>query len=246
MTLSLETLLNLNHLFIRNCENIKCLSSSKVLPNLVDIEIRECPEFVSFPREGLSAPNLTSLYVSRCLNLKSLPCHANTLLPKLERMTISNFLEMETFPEGGMPPSLRSLYIRNCEKLMRSSSITSMSMLIHLSIGGPCDGVKSFSNGGLVLLPPSLTSLDLFQMSILLTLECRGLFHLPSLEVLRKIDCPKLENMSGERLPASLIQLEIYKCPLLEERCRMKHPQTWPKVAHIRRIEVNYKWIQQD
>jgi len=51
ITLSLDTFLNHNHLFIRNCENIKCLSSSKVLQNLVDIEIRECPKFVSFPRE---------------------------------------------------------------------------------------------------------------------------------------------------------------------------------------------------
>ncbi|MCH85801.1 NB-LRR type disease resistance protein Rps1-k-2 [Trifolium medium] len=147
-TLPLEILQNLNHLFIRNCENIKCLSASKVFQNLVDIEIRECSKFVSFPREGLSAPNLTSLYVSRCVNLKSLPCRANTLLPKLEKVTISNCSEMETFPEGGMPPSLRSLYIRNCEKLMRSSSLTSMDMLMHLSIGGPCDGVESFSKGG--------------------------------------------------------------------------------------------------
>ncbi|XP_058771523.1 putative disease resistance RPP13-like protein 1 [Vicia villosa] len=78
-TLPLEIFPNLVSLGIYNCENIECLSASKILPNLIDIDIRDCPKFVSFPREGLSAPNLTSLRVSRCLNLKSLPCHINNL-----------------------------------------------------------------------------------------------------------------------------------------------------------------------
>jgi len=131
--------------------------------------------------EGLSVPNLTSLYISRCANLKSLPCHLYKLLPKLEKVIISNCLEMETFPEGGMPPSLRLLYIRYCEKLLRSSSLTSKGMLIRLSIGVPCDGVDSFPNGGLMLLPPSLTSLELWKISSMHTLECRGHLHLTSL-----------------------------------------------------------------
>ncbi|PNX78074.1 disease resistance protein [Trifolium pratense] len=71
-------------------------------------------------------------------------------------------------------------------------------------------------------------------MSSLHTLECTGLLHLTSLQKLRIEECPKLENMEGERLPASLIQLEIVGCPLLEERCRMKHPQIWPKISHIK------------
>jgi len=102
-TLQLDTLPNLYHLVISKCENLECLSASKILQNIVDIDISDRPKFVSFKREGLSAPNLTSLYVFRCLNLNSLPCHANTLLPKLEEVHIYGCPEMETFPEGGMP-----------------------------------------------------------------------------------------------------------------------------------------------
>ncbi|GAU30263.1 hypothetical protein TSUD_384850 [Trifolium subterraneum] len=143
-----------------------------------------------------------------------------------------------------MPPSLRSLRIWNCEKLLRNPSLTSFDMISHLSIGDlRDDAIKSFPNKGFALLPPSLTSLILWGMSSLHTLECTGLLHLTSLQQLELIDCPRLENMEGERLPASLIKLEIYECPLLEERCRMKHPQIWPKISHIKGIQVDDKWI---
>jgi hypothetical protein len=116
-------------------------------------------------------------------------------------------------------------------------------MLSHLSIGDLCDGIDSFPKKGFALLPPSLTSICLWKMSSLHTLECRGLLHLTSLQRLTVEDCPKLENMEGERLPASLIKLQIIGCPLLEERCRMKHSQIWPKISHIKGIQVNGKWI---
>ncbi|XP_050877702.1 putative disease resistance RPP13-like protein 1 isoform X6 [Lathyrus oleraceus] len=242
-TLPLEILPNLLYLQIHNCENIECLSASKILPNLINIDIRHCPKFVSFPREGLSAPNLTSLFVYGCLNLKSLPCHINNLLPKLKEIGIYDCPEMETFPEGGMPPSLRSLYVGNCEKLLRNPSLSFFDMLSYLSIEDLYDGVESFPNKGFALLPPSLTSLDLSKMYCLHTLDCRGLLHLTSLQRLTIQSCPKLENMAGERLPASLIQLYINSCPLLGERCVKKHSQIWPKISHIQCIKVNNKWI---
>lgn len=116
-------------------------------------------------------------------------------------------------------------------------------MLTHLTINGPCDGVEAFPNKGFAMLPPSLTSLALWEMSSLHTLECTWLLHLTSLQQLTINDCPKLENMVGERLPASLIKLQIARCPLLEEQCRMKHPQIWPKISHIRGIKFDRKWI---
>ncbi|XP_058754768.1 putative disease resistance RPP13-like protein 1 isoform X2 [Vicia villosa] len=239
ITLPLDTLPNLHNLHIINCENIECLSVSKVLQNLIDIKIRNCPKFVSFPKEGLSAPNLTSLYVSKCANLKSLPCHINTLLPKLERVSMLDCPKLEMFPEGGMPPSFRTILIGNCEKLLTSSSLTSMNMLTSLSIHGPCDGVEYFPKKGYALLPPSLTYLHIFNHSSLHTLDCTGLLHLTSLQTFTTFCCPKLENIVGERLPASLIELNISACPLLKEQHRMKYPQ----ISHIPGIKVNGKWI---
>ncbi|WJX26705.1 hypothetical protein P8452_15598 [Trifolium repens] len=243
-TLPLDNFPNLHDLKIFNCENIEHLSASKILSNLVRIEISDCPKFVSFPREGLSAPNLESLNTTHCPKFVSLPCRINTLHPKLQNVVINNCPEMETFPEGGMPASLRSLILGNCEKLLRNPSLTSLDMLTHLYIGGPCDdAIKSFPNKGFALLPPSLTSLYLWEMSSLQTLDCTGLLHLTSLQQLEIVNCPQLENMEGERLPASLIKLQIIGCPLLGERCRMKHPQIWPKISHIKGIRVGNKWI---
>ncbi|KAK2447345.1 hypothetical protein QL285_006712 [Trifolium repens] len=242
-TLPLDNLPNLDDLQILNCENIEHLPALKIPSNLVRIYIHKCLKFVSFPREGLSAPNLKILYVTNCTNLKSLPCHINTLLPKLHDVLINECPEMETFPEGGMPPSLRTLCIGDGEKLLRNPSLTLFDMLTKLYIVGPCDGVESFPNKGFALLPPSLTSLNLSRMSSLHTLECMGLLHLTSLRKLIIENCPQLENMEGERLPASLLTLEINRCPLLGERCRMKHPQIWPYISTIKGIKVDYKWI---
>ncbi|WJX22365.1 hypothetical protein P8452_11678 [Trifolium repens] len=184
-SLPLDNLPNLDRLQILNCENIEHLSASKILSNLVGI------------------------YIRCCTNLKSLPCHINTLLPKLQALSITDCPEMETVPEGGMPASLRTLHIENCEKLLRNPSLTLFDMLTRLVIGGPCDGVESFPNKGFALLPPSLTSLVLWGMSSLHTLECTGLLHLTSLQQLKIENCPQLENMEGERLPAPLLVLRL-------------------------------------
>jgi len=242
-TLPLDTLPNLCHLEIMNCENIECFSASKILQNLYQIRIEDCPKFVSFPAKGLSAPNLKLLNVAGCVNLKSLLCHVNTLLPKLDHVGISNCPKIETFAEGGMHLSLRSLFVANCEKLLRNPSLTLMDMLTQLTIHGPCDGVESFPNKGFGLLPPSLTSIALRCFSNLHTLECMGFLHLTSLQHLTFEDCTKLETMEGKMMPASLIKLQIAGCPPLEERCSMKHPQIWPKISHIRGIKVGNKWI---
>ncbi|KAK7327806.1 hypothetical protein VNO77_21897 [Canavalia gladiata] len=217
-SLPLDTFTNLNQLNIYNCKNIGCVTVSQSLPKLASFSVVKCPNFVSFPMQGLPAPNLFQFIISDCYKLESLPSHMNTLLPKLEYLYIDDCPEIESFPEGGMPPSLRKLHIENCHKLLRSPSLASMDMLSELHIRGPCEEVNSFPKEGLVLLPPSLTFLELYSLQNVETLECKGLLHLTSLQLLTIRECPKLENMLGERLPASLIKLQIDGCPLLQER----------------------------
>ncbi|KAK7327801.1 hypothetical protein VNO77_21892 [Canavalia gladiata] len=242
-SLPLDTFINLNHLGIDSCDNIGSVTVSKSLPKLATFSIRGCPNFVSFPTQGLPAPNLFQFAISDCNKLESFPSHMNTLLPKLEYLYIDDCPEIESFPEGGMPPSLRKLHIENCHKLLRSPSLASMDMLSELHIRGPCEEVNSFPKEGLVLLPPSLTFLELYSLQNVETLECKGLLHLTSLQRLTIRECPKLENMLGERLPASLIKLQISGCPLLQERFRMKHLKIWPKISHIRGIKIEGKWF---
>ncbi|KAL3027122.1 hypothetical protein AAZX31_03G032000 [Glycine max] len=242
-SLPLVTFPNLRDLAIRNCENMESLlvSGAESFKSLCSLNIYQCPNFVSFWREGLPAPNLIRFSVSSSDKLKSLPEEMSSLLPKLEHLEIFNCPEIESFPKRGMPPNLRTVRIVNCEKLLSGLAWPSMGMLTHLSVGGRCDGIKSFPKEG--LLPPSLTSLFLHNMSNLEMLDCTGLLHLTSLQELTIWGCPLLENMVGERLPDSLIKLTIEICPLLEKRCRMKHPQIWPKISHIPGIKVDDRWI---
>ncbi|KAL5133120.1 putative disease resistance protein [Glycine soja] len=242
-SLPLVTFPNLRDLAIRNCENMEYLlvSGAESFKSLCSLRIYQCPNFVSFWREGLPAPNLITFKVWGSDKLKSLPDEMSTLLPKLEHLYISYCPEIESFPEGGMPPNLRTVWIVNCEKLLSGLAWPSMGMLTHLSVGGRCDGIKSFPKEG--LLPPSLTSLYLYDLSNLEMLDCTGLLHLTSLQILHIDNCPLLENMAGERLPVSLVKLTIMGCPLLEKRCCMKHPQIWPKICHIPGIKVDDRWI---
>ncbi|RZC19595.1 putative disease resistance protein At3g14460 [Glycine soja] len=229
---------NLKRLVLVKCENMESLlvSLSESSNNLSSFEIRDCPNFVSFPREGLPAPNLIRVTVDNCDKLNSLPEQMSTLLPKLQYLHINDCSEIESFPEGGMPPNLRLVWIDNCKKLLRGIAWPSMRMLTSLYVQGPCYGIKSFPKEG--LLPPSLTSLHLFDFSSLETLDCEGLIHLTSLQELEINSCQKLENMAGERLPASLIKLSIHECPILQERCHKKHKEIWPKISHIHGIVV--------
>ncbi|XP_057420945.1 putative disease resistance protein At3g14460 [Lotus japonicus] len=220
-SLPLESFPNLKRLSISGCESLVSLSVSEsrvfALQNLILLEVRECPNLVSLAREGLAAPNLIRIVVSDCDKLESLPPQLNTLLPNLKSLQIGNCPRIESFPAEGMLPSLTFIEISNCEKLVSGVAWPSMDMLTHVRINGLCHGIKSFPKES--LLPPSLQSLYLGQFTSLETFDCKQLLHLTSLQRLAIDDCPKLNNMAGERLPASLTELHISACPLLTEQC---------------------------
>ena len=242
-SLPLFTFPNLKSLKITYCENMESILilGSESLKSLNSFEIGHCSNFVSFPREGLSAPNLTRFIVYDCEKLKSLPDQMETLLPKMEYLKISNCQQIESFPGGGMPPNLKTLSISNCEKLMSSKAWICCNMITSLNVGGPCDGIKSFPEEDMLL--PSLTYLHLCEFSSLETLECKGLLHFRSLQELYIKNCKRLENIVGERLPVSLTKLIIDECPLLQKRCHRKDRQIWPKICHVRGISIDGRWI---
>ncbi|KAH7515278.1 hypothetical protein FEM48_Zijuj10G0009800 [Ziziphus jujuba var. spinosa] len=111
---------NLRNLLISRCENLESLtvteSSDDIIP-LSRLFILDCPNFISFPRNGrLHAPNLTHLKLEGCQKLKKLPEQMSNLLPSLNSLMISNCPEVESFPEGGLPFNLSLLKV-GCEKL---------------------------------------------------------------------------------------------------------------------------------
>ncbi|TKY63407.1 putative disease resistance RPP13 protein 1 [Spatholobus suberectus] len=204
----------LQSLSIWDCDSLTSLPLA-TFPNLKSLEISYCKNMESLLVSGSESPkNLSSFKICNCPNLKSLPDQMSTLFPKLENLEIYKCPEIESFPEGGMPPNLRKIVICNCEKLLTGLAWPSMAMLTSLSVGGPCDGIKSFPKEG--LLPPSLSSLRIFGFLSLETLNCKGLLHLTSLQKLEIDHCQQLENMEREKLPVSLIKLSIRECPLLQ------------------------------
>ncbi|XP_057742587.1 putative disease resistance protein At3g14460 isoform X2 [Arachis stenosperma] len=236
---------SLQKLSIRNsCDSLTSFSLLDAFPNLKDVEIDKCEKMESIV-VSRSLSSLRSLYIYECRSLKSV-LTIWMAAPQLEHLTLLGCPEVDLSPTGdGVPHcSLRSLEISYSKKLVSSAAFKNSQFhgLTYLSIDGEYgESVKSLPKEG--WLPASLESLRLFRMKSVETLECKGLAHLTSLQKLTIDSCPKLENMEGEKLPASLIQLIIYKSPLLGKRCQKKDPQLWPKISHIPAIQVDDRWI---
>ncbi|TQD79825.1 hypothetical protein C1H46_034605 [Malus baccata] len=85
------------------------------------------------------------------------------------------------------------------------------------------------------LLPTTITFVFI---SCLSNLDGKGFRHLTSLENLTIVKCPELQRLPEERLPASLSELILKKCPLLQQWCQSEG-KDWPKIAHIPHIEID-------
>ncbi|XP_020972270.1 putative disease resistance protein At3g14460 isoform X1 [Arachis ipaensis] len=230
-------------LICESCDSVASFSLLDSFPNLVTVEIEKCEKMESIVVTS-SLSSLRFLTINNCGSMK----FVSTIwmaAPQLERLSLLRCPEIDLSAPGLPHRCLRSLFISYCEKLVSSAFMNSQFHgLTDLSIHGGYDesvSVKSFPKEG--WLPASLESLKLFFIFSVETLECKGLAHLTSLHELSIYHCPKLENMEGEKLPASLKQLSISGSPLLGKRCEMKDPQLWPKISHIPAIQVADRWI---
>ncbi|MED6215920.1 hypothetical protein PIB30_002607 [Stylosanthes scabra] len=238
--LSLDAFPNLKTLSIEECSNLESVSMSEP-PHaaLQSVKIKRCDKLVSFAGEGLAAPNLTHLELTECEKLEALPSYMNTLLPNLHTLRIDNCDDMCRVPEGGLSPNLKHLDIH--EPFWGRFLMVNIEALTRLSIHGSIMRVKSFPYS----LPqlPSLTTLNLSWFDSLETLECNELIRLTSLQELHIQYCWNLQYMEGEKLPSSLLLLDIFCCGLLGEECKNKHEQIWPKIEHIPTILVDGQQI---
>ncbi|KAJ1428794.1 P-loop containing nucleoside triphosphate hydrolase [Sesbania bispinosa] len=230
----------LKSLHIESCENLASLVADEPLEHLDSIAIIQCHKLVSFHEFGLYAPRLRSLTISRCENLKSLPDQMQSLLPTLTELSICDCPGIESFPEMGLPSSLKSLVISNCLKLTALRVEWNLPRLTSLTISGIYDIVESFPEEG--FLPDTLTYLSIEKV-LMLKLDCKQLQCITSLKYLWIVNCPMLESMTEASLPYSLIKLTIRNCTFLEEKCCMKSRDIWPKIAHVRNLRIGDKWI---
>ncbi|CAL2237597.1 unnamed protein product [Prunus armeniaca] len=271
----------LTTLGISHCDNLESLcliEEGVVLSHLNSLRVQNCPNLVCFPQGGLPTPNLTQLEIFTCEKLKSLPERVHTLTA-LEKLHITNLPNLESIAEdGGLPPNLRYFSIDNCERLRASSS----------SVGDYCNwglqalvSLEEFRIGGRgsdeiletllkqQLLPTTLRSLWIEELSSLKSLDGKGLAHLTFLRSLSIIRCKSLEFLPGEALqhltslqklyinacpslqflpeeglPPSLSNLSIYNCSALEKRYQNKTGQDhWASISHIPFIQINGEFI---
>ncbi|XP_057742147.1 putative disease resistance protein At3g14460 [Arachis stenosperma] len=228
----------------KSCSSLTSFSLLDSFPNLVRVQIKFCGKMESVA-VARSLPRLRSLEINHCWSLKSV----STLwmaAPQLEKLSVLKCPEIDLSPTGDPHRSLRSLSISYYQKQVISAAFMNSQFhgLTDLHIEGAYResiSVKCFPKEG--WLPASLESLSLIDMKSVETLECKGLAHLTSLQRLRIDGCAKLENIEGEKLPASLIRLTISRSPLLSKLCEMKDPQLWPKISHIPGILVDDRWI---
>jgi hypothetical protein len=241
-SIPLDLFPKLYHIQIDECSNLESLIVPENYEHelvTLQIEICDCPNFVSFPKGGLRAPSLTSLWISCCKNLNSLPEKMHILL-SLVRLHIENCREVESFPEGGLPSNLNSIVIWDCEKLIASRmewGLQNLPILKDFLINGKNEDLKSFPEAQ--LLPTSLTSLSIWNFPNLKSLDKKGLQHLIALEQLDIWWCPKLKFMPEQGLPASLSILKIYNCPLLKKEWQSKKGKEWRKIAHVDQIWID-------
>ncbi|XP_072066866.1 putative disease resistance protein At3g14460 [Arachis hypogaea] len=211
---------SLQKLSIQNsCDSVTSFSLD-VFPNLKEVGIIKCEKMECIVVSG-SLSCLRSLGIENCGSLKSMS-RLWMAAPQLELLALVGCPEMDLSATGDGDPhsSLRNLAVDYSKKLVSSAAFMNLQFhgLTQLSIVGGNDksvSVKCFPKEG--WLPASLESLTLYDIKSVETLECKGLAHLTSLQKLSIQSCLKLENMEGEKLPASLTQLIICGTPLLGE-----------------------------
>ncbi|GMQ09405.1 hypothetical protein CsSME_00052795 [Camellia sinensis var. sinensis] len=112
----------LRSLEIHICTNFKSITDLNMLrlQNLTSLEslfLNGFSNLIYFPQGGLLGLNLIDFRIWRCEKLKLLPEGMHTLFPYLQSLELYGCLEIESFPESGLPSSLHSLEIQNCNKL---------------------------------------------------------------------------------------------------------------------------------
>ncbi|QCD78112.1 disease resistance protein RPM1 [Vigna unguiculata] len=238
----------LESLSISGCKNLKSISiaenSSPSLSLLQWLSIRSCPELDSFPAGGLLIPNLTTLAMSSCDKLNSLPVPINTLAP-LQTLSIQNLPNLESFAQEGLPIRLRSFTVWSRGSFLTTTigewGLQKLTCLSSLRIGGD-EILNAFMRMKMPLLPTSLVSLSICNSFGIKCLDGKWLQHLTSLEKL-EIQCfRQLEFLPEEGLPSTLSVLTIWKCPSLEVSCS-NGGKNWPKISHIPCIIINKEVI---
>ncbi|GLT33631.1 hypothetical protein SLA2020_082010 [Shorea laevis] len=240
----LQRCTGLQSITIFNCKILKSLPTLDCVSNLVELSIHRCKALASLPEElGLCTPHLRVLKMHGCENFKSLP---NTMyqLKSLQILWIQYCPDTKFIPDGGLPPNLIELQLW-CKNLKRlPNTMYKLTSLQTLGIpGGALTSLQQLTIEQKfpldIVLPSSLTSLEIKREENL-ELIPGGLFqNLSSLTVLVIEDCPKLQSLPKEAFPPSLGRLYISGCPHLKQQHFEKEGDYWTFTRNIPVVTIS-------
>ncbi|KAK8355940.1 hypothetical protein V6Z11_A05G324100 [Gossypium hirsutum] len=241
--------ITLKQFSINSCENLDysniffAASEGGHHQHLNSLDIYSCQKLISFEIEdGLAVTNLTRLVLSGCGSLKSLPEQMQSVFPSLEVLEIIGCPEIERVPKEGLPSKLKEIRIGSNDKLIESLireiewSLHTLPSFTFLEIEGSKVEMECFPDEH--LLPSSLTSLRIFSLPNLKSLEYKGFQHLTSLCKLYILDYPNLQSMPPNMLPHSLSYLSIWNCPELQSMPPNMLPHSLSYLNIVKRIKV--------
>ncbi|CAN6703121.1 unnamed protein product [Malus baccata var. baccata] len=183
---------------------------------------------LSFPVP--SFPCLSRLTIRHCPNLNSMP-----LYPNVDRIHLYS-TSSKVLP---------SLFVRGASDITHdvgvdvsaSTSSPHLSKLTHLSLNG-IEDLECITSQGMGYLT-SLRSVSIENCPNLASLP-EEINNLMSLQHLVIRDCYYLASLpEGIRRLPCLNRFEIWRCPMLYERCQKEKGEDWPKIAHIPNIEIH-------
>lgn len=218
------------------------------LTSLVKLVIRNCKYIESFRATSWPPiPHLKVLIIGSCQNLRNLPLDQ---IQSLESLDISYCPNLESFPDGDLPPKLTKLTMTECGELLKPLSEWGLHRLPSLesfSISGGFSRLISISDSNnQALLPQSLIELRIGRFQNLESIA-KGLQNCTSLEHLLVWACPKLRSLPEGNLVSSLLSLEIRDCPVLENRCLPKGKgYYWPIISDIPRVKLARRYIHDE
>nr|XP_011467953.1 PREDICTED: putative disease resistance protein RGA3 isoform X2 [Fragaria vesca subsp. vesca] len=216
----IENCTSLELLHVSSCANLATISFTRVLPSLRRLQVHfcnnlSCLEYFPSLQELSVSTSLRRLEVWYCGKLKFLPTGLSCLA-RLEDLRLGPFWEdLDSFPDFQVPSQqLVSLELNGWPKLKSlPQQVQHLTSLTSLTI-------RYFK--GVEALPEWLGNLaSLVKLSIY---YCDYLKYLPSLEAMQRL--------------TKLQVLNVYGCPLLQQRCTKDTGEEWPKISHIPRIQI--------
>ncbi|XP_034199922.1 uncharacterized protein LOC117615052 isoform X1 [Prunus dulcis] len=244
----LQTLVSVKEFTLKNCPSLEFIpitTQSQSMPSLRKLWIENCEKLSSCPSGLEYCTSLQELHIISCQNLRHLQVDGLQTLVSVKEFTLKNCPSLEFIPittQSQSMPSLRKLWIENCEKLSSCPSgleyctslqelhIISCQNLRHLQVDGlqTLVSVKEFTLKNcpsLEFIPITTQSQSMPSLRKLWIENCEklsswpsGLEYCNSLQKLSIENCQNLRHLPVDALqnPVSLEELSISDCTNLE------------------------------